>query len=211
MVIIKKLTKLIPSIGYIMLSIIDLYKLTAIVSSSCDKIQLLISSILGLAVLILFIIKPDIECILHECGHSITILLVGVISKCDLQVVVHKEGKLYRTSSSIDDWLIKNRKYWLIRLYSLGGVGFIVVLCVILYFMAFTINCIIGIKCFLLFVANAFIYQELVGLTNGRLTNDLNIFLHPQVFHNRIRKPKLLSKRRMCRYKRICKCKCKGH
>ena len=52
----------------------------------------------------------------------------------------------------------------------------------IIYYIAFTIEHYVHIKCFLLFVSNAFIYQELVGLTNGRDTNDLNIFLHPERF-----------------------------
>ena len=183
MYMIKQLIKLIPSIGYIILSIIDLYKLIAIVLSSCDIIQLLISSILGLCVLILFIIKPDTECILHECGHVIAVLYIGVISKLDVQVSVAKVGNCFKTSSNIDEWLNINRKYFFIRIYSLGGLFFIMLICTMIDYVSFTVKHCIYIKCFLLFASNTFIYQELVGLCNGIKTNDLNVFLHPENFN----------------------------
>lgn len=128
---------------------------------------------------------PKIEARLHEFGHCISIAIIGVFMLRIVYPSISSEtsesgSTVLKTTSNIDDVLRNNKMYFFIRIYSLGGVGFIFLFCITILKFFYGINFIIDNAIIGMFLA--FIYHELFSLLNGRNTNDFNIFLHPELF-----------------------------
>lgn len=128
-----------------------------------------------------------IELKLHELGHKLGLVLIfkGIYNE-HIEVYVNliydssNKPSGLKTTSNKDDFIRNNKKYWIIRVYAASGLIFMSFLCFLLFWLS-SIVCIF-LKSAILGVTFCIISLEMFSLFNGRTTNDLNIFIHPDRF-----------------------------
>ncbi|KAF5044300.1 hypothetical protein DSECCO2_493260 [anaerobic digester metagenome] len=129
---------------------------------------------------------PSIEAMLHEFGHCLSICIIGVFMlrlvypKISSETSEPSGSTVFKTTSNIDDVLRKNKMYFFIRFYSLGGVLFVFLLCYTAYKLFYKVNDLFDML--IIGISLSCVYHELFSLLNGRKTNDFNVFLHPETF-----------------------------